>query len=143
MLFHLLFLISGVVGGCELLGDFFSKQVFQELRLLDAGSSTEASGLDLYLSFFGDIDNDLFHVLFLQLLIHVWMLIGIALRGYTGGVRWFWGYGIMVERTGRVSISYDSRPSFSSKYALMASCLFNGIFPKSSGISFQYSLTNE
>ena len=50
MLFHLLFLIGGVVGGGELLRDFFSEQVFQKLGLLDAGFSSESSGLYFYLS---------------------------------------------------------------------------------------------
>ena len=45
------FLFAGqVIGGCKLLCDFFSQQVFKELGLLDAGFSSEASGLDLYLS---------------------------------------------------------------------------------------------
>jgi len=50
MLFHLLFLIGGVVSGGELLRDFFSEKVFEELGFLDAGLSTESTGLDLYLS---------------------------------------------------------------------------------------------
>jgi len=33
MLFHLLFLVGGVVGGGKLLRDFFSEKVFEELGL--------------------------------------------------------------------------------------------------------------
>ena len=44
------FFTSHVIGGCELLSDFFSEKVFKELGLLNAGFSTESSGLDLYLS---------------------------------------------------------------------------------------------
>jgi len=90
MLFHLLFLIGGVKGGGELLRNFFSEKVFEELRLLNAGFPTESSGLDLYLSVVGDIDNYLFHALFLQLLIGVWMADLNCLRAYTEGVRRFW-----------------------------------------------------
>ena len=75
MLFHLLFLIRGVVGGGELLRDFFSKQVLEELGLFDAGFPSESSGFDFDFTFFCDIDNDLFHGLFLRLLIvYGWLL---------------------------------------------------------------------
>ncbi len=90
MFLDLLFLTDCVIGGCELLGYFFSKQVFEELRLLDAGFSSKASGLDFDLSVVLDIDNYLFHVVFLQQCICLWMLIWIALNGYTGGMRRFW-----------------------------------------------------
>lgn len=88
MFFDRLFTVLGlVIGGSELLRDFFSEQVFQKLSLLDAGFSGKTTGLDLYLSLFCDIDYDLFHGLFLQLFNWVWMLIGIALRHYRGCVR--------------------------------------------------------
>jgi hypothetical protein len=50
MLFHLLFLMGAVISRGELLRDFFPEKVFEELGFLDAGFSSESSGLDLYLS---------------------------------------------------------------------------------------------
>jgi hypothetical protein len=58
---------------------------------LDAGFSSESSGLDPDLSVVCDIDNDLFHGSFLRLLIGVCMDADWdCLSAYRGGLRRFW-----------------------------------------------------